>query len=59
MNKKANFVITSDEETKELLLKEGFTLINSNNGKYTFLNCKEFTLNFSDKKCVFTDKLCI
>lgn len=47
MNKKTTFIKTTDEETKEKLIKEGFTLVSSDSSGWTFLN---------DAKIVFEDK---
>ena len=44
---KYNFLKTSDEETKENLLKEGFKLISQDGNVYTFLN--DHVLTFKDK----------
>lgn len=44
---KYNFIKTSDEETKELLLKENYKLISQDGNVYTFLN--DHTLAFEDK----------
>ena len=45
---KYNFIKTSDKETKEKLLKEGFKLVSQDGNVYTFLN--DHALNFKDKK---------
>ncbi len=44
---KYNFLKTSDEETKEKLLKEGFKLVSQDGSIYTFLN--DHALTFEDK----------
>ena len=59
MNNNCNYIKTSDNETKELLLKEGFELLSEINGICTFLNKpsnKSFDNN-SAKNTVFTNKL--
>jgi hypothetical protein len=38
MNKKSNFVITTDKETANKLIAEGFRLVTEINGTYTFEN---------------------
>lgn len=45
---KYNFIRTSDKETYESLLKEGFKLMSQDNGIYTFLNDEK--LSFDNKK---------
>lgn len=58
MDKKKNFIMTTDVETSRKLLEEGFQLIDESNGKYTFLNNAK--MNFNGKeKFIFTDKLCV
>lgn len=44
---KYNFIKTSDKETKENLLKEGFKLVSQDGNVYTFLN--DHALTFEDK----------
>ena len=38
MDKKTTFIKTTDEETKEKLIKEGFPLVSSDSSGWTFLN---------------------
>lgn len=45
---KYNFIRTSDEETKENLLKQNFKLVSQDGNVYTFLN--DHVLTFEDKK---------
>ena len=47
MEQKMNFIRTRDKDTKELLIKEGFTLLSEQNGVYTFLN--DSVLRFAEK----------
>ena len=47
MDKKTTFIKTTDEETKEKLIKEWFPLVSSDSSGWTFLN---------DAKIVFEDK---
>lgn len=55
---KQNFLRTSDEETKEKLLSQGFKLISQDGNVYTFIN--DHTLTFEDKtKISYTNMLCI
>lgn len=58
MEKKKNFIVTDNENSKNELLKMGLNLIQSDDEHYVFLNCSK--MNFSNvKDYVFTDKLCI
>ena len=41
---KMNFIKTRSHETAQLLIKEGFTLINNDESGYTFLNNKKLTM---------------
>lgn len=55
MNKQ-NFILTSDEFTKDLLLAEGFTLLGKEGNKWRFIN--NGRMNFSDeesKKITYTN----
>jgi hypothetical protein len=55
---KYNFLKTSDEETKEKLLKEGFKLVSQDGNVFTFLN--DHVLTFEDKsKIQYSNALCI
>lgn len=36
MKNKPTFIVTTDKETADLLIAEGFRLINNANGKFTF-----------------------
>lgn len=38
MNKKSNFIVTTDKETANKLVAEGFRLVTEINGTYTFEN---------------------
>lgn len=42
-----NFIRTTDEDTKNTLVREGFKLISQDGRTFTFLNDK--TLSFEDK----------
>jgi hypothetical protein len=55
---KQNFLKTTDEDTKNKLLEQGFKLISQDGSTYTFLN--DTTLTFEDKsKITYTNILCI
>lgn len=45
MNKKSNFIITTDKETATKLIAEGFRVVTEINGVYTFEN-KPNTMSF-------------
>lgn len=59
MNKASNFIFTSSEETKNNLLKLGFSEITSGSSFFIFIN--DSTLKFDDTiqvdKIGFTNKL--
>ena len=59
MNKASNFIFTSSEETKNNLLKLGFSEIPSGSSFFIFIN--DSTLKFDDTiqldKIKFTNKL--
>lgn len=52
-----NFIKTSDEETKEKLLKENFTLVSHDGNMYTFLNDKHMNFSDSNKKITYSNML--
>ena len=57
----ANFILTKDLETSEVLKSSGFHLINQSNGIWTFVNNpqKLAILTFDNKKITYSNKLCI
>ena len=59
---KFNFIRTTDEETKQLLLREGFKLFTNDGNCATFIN-ETNKLNFTDcidkSKLQYTNMLCI
>lgn len=57
--KKKNFIITTDEETREKLLLNGFTELRDKSANYVFVNEYEKFANFdySKLKIAFTNKL--
>ena len=59
MKMKYNFLRTSDEDTKNKLIKEGFKLISQDGNVFTFMN--NHTLTFEDKnnKIQYSNMLCI
>ena len=48
MNKNPVFIMTTDQETADKLIAEGFRLVDIKNGKFTFEN--KSTTNFSCDK---------
>ena len=59
MNKKSNFIVTTDKETANKLISEGFRLVTEINGAYTFEN-KTSGMNFDkidSKKVAYTNIL--
>lgn len=62
MSQKKNFIKTTDKETADKLISEGFQLVSQSNGVYTFLNqpSKNFSFDGVDKtKMVYTNMLSI
>lgn len=57
----ANFILTKDLETSEVLKSSGFHLIDQSNGIWTFVNNpqKLAILTFDNKKITYSNKLCI
>lgn len=55
MNPDTKFIRTTDTDTRDVLMKLGFKLINSDNSSWTFLNSDK--LVFSDNKVIYTDIL--
>ena len=51
------FIRTTDEQTKDKLLAEGFTLLSSDNNGWTFINDGNEKATFSKKKAVYTNTL--
>lgn len=57
---KSAFIITTDKDTADKLIAEGFRLIDDKNGKFTFENkpITNFSFNKEDlKKMVYTNIL--
>ena len=60
MSQKKNFIKTTDKETADKLISEGFQLVSQDNGVYTFLNQlpKNFSFDEVDrKKMAYTNML--
>ena len=59
MKNKTNFVVTTDKETADKLIAEGFRLISEVSGKFTF-EAKSGSMNFNNidvKKVAYTNML--
>ena len=55
---KTNFVLTSDEETKNKLQSLGFTLIGKDGNLWRFINDGKQVFS-DDKKIIYTNKLMV
>ena len=55
------FISTQDEETKDLLLREGFQLIEDSSNRWVFINAPgKFAVSSADKsKVTQTDRVCV
>jgi len=55
------FIKTTDEETANTLKELGYQLFSSDDGVYVFINDSKLRFNESvnEKKCAYTDKLCV
>lgn len=54
---KYNFIRTSDKETKEKLLSEGFELVSRDGDVATFLNNRSLTFDNTNQKIQYTNML--
>ena len=54
---KYNFIKTSDKETKEKLLKEGFKLVSQDGNVATFLNDHSLTFDNTNNKIQYSNML--
>lgn len=54
---KYNFIKTSDKETKENLLKEGFKLVSQDENVVTFLNNHSLTFENTNNKIQYSNML--
>ena len=54
---KYNFIKTSDKETKEKLLKEGFKLVSQDGNVVTFLNNHSLTFENTNNKIQYSNML--
>lgn len=54
---KYNFIKTSDKETKENLLKEGFKLVSQDGNVATFLNNYSLTFENTNNKIQYSNML--
>ena len=54
---KYNFIKTSDQETREKLIAEGFKLISQDGNVTTFLNDRTLTFENTNKKIQYSNML--
>ena len=54
---KYNFIKTSDKETKENLLKEGFKLVSQDGNVATFINDHSLTFDNTNNKIQYSNML--
>lgn len=54
---KYNFIKTTDEYTKDVLIKEGFKLISQDGDVYTFINEPSLTFDHREKKIQYSNML--
>ena len=54
---KYNFIKTSDKETKEKLLKEGFKLVSQDGNVATFINDHSLTFENTNNKIQYSNML--
>lgn len=57
MNKQL-FIKVQDKETSDKLLEEGFVLASFDGKTWTFVNDINKSMNFDNKKMIYSDKLC-
>ena len=60
MSQNQTFIKTTDKETADKLISEGFKLVSQSNGVYTFLNQLPNNFNFDEadkKKVAYTNIL--
>lgn len=54
---KYNFIKTTDEYTKDVLIKEGFKLISQDGDVYTFINEPSLAFDHREKKIQYSNIL--
>lgn len=59
MEKNMYFIKTKKEDTKDLLLKEGFTLLSHEGGVYTFLNDSHLRFSGDEENVIHTNILTV
>lgn len=55
---KQNFIRTTDVDTKNTLIKQGFKLVSQDGNSYTFLNDRSLSFEYKSK-IQYTNILCI
>ena len=59
MKDRFNFIKTADEDTKNILISEGFTLISQDGNVFTFLNDHNLVFDNTNKKIQYSNILSI
>lgn len=54
---KYNFIRTTDEDTKNTLVREGFKLVSRDGNSFTFLNDKALSFDHTNKKIQYSNIL--
>lgn len=54
-----NFIRTTDVETKNTLLKEGFKIVSQDGNAFTFLNDRPLSFSDKNKKIQYSNMLTI
>ena len=57
-----NFIMTTDKNTADKLVAEGFNLVTYRNGQYLFVNCPQKMSSVKNEiknKVVFTNNMCM
>ena len=60
MPQSKKFIMTQDKSVCDILIANGFCLLNEIGGVYTFINKRNINFNFEEidiKKLVYTDRL--
>nr|DAJ62574.1 MAG TPA: hypothetical protein [Caudoviricetes sp.] len=59
MDIRGNFIVTTDKETADKLIKNGVILIGCNGQVYTFINNAQIFSNDIVQKITYTNVLCM
>lgn len=52
-----NFIKTSDSETADTMIKEGFVLVDKSDGVWTFINDSKIKFDLSNHKVRYSNQL--